>query len=100
MAFPPLGNSDHVVFLVSIDFSSNSKQYALFHFLAYHYSSADWDGLRDHLRDIPWEDIFKLSASAAARELCEWVQVGIDVYIPHRTYQAKPRSFQLLVLLP
>ena len=21
---------------------------------------------------------------------CEWVQVGIDVYIPHRKYQVKP----------
>ena len=34
--------------------------------MAYDYSCADWDGLRDHLRDVPWEDIFKLSASAAA----------------------------------
>ena len=42
------------------------------------------------LRDVPWEDIFKLSASAAASEFCEWVQVGIDVYIPHRKNQVKP----------
>ena len=60
--------------------------------MAYDYSRADWDGLRDHLRDVPWEDIFKLSASAAASEFCEWVQVGIDVYIPHRKYQVKPDS--------
>ena len=59
--------------------------------MAYDYSCADWDGLHDHLRDVPWEDIFKLSASAAS-ELCEWVQVGIDAYLPHRKYQAKPRS--------
>ena len=25
----------------------------------------------DHLRDVPWEDIFKISASAAASEFCE-----------------------------
>ena len=31
-------------------------------------------------------------ASAAATEFCEWVQVGIDVYIPHRKYQVKPHS--------
>ena len=37
-------------------------------------------------------DIFKLGASAAASEFCEWVQVGIDVYIPHRKYQVKPHS--------
>ena len=45
------------------------------------------------MRDVPREDIFKLSASAAASEFCEWVQVGIDVYIPHRKYQVKPHSF-------
>ena len=44
------------------------------------------------MRDVPWEDIFKLGASAAARQICEWVQVGIDVYIPHRKYQVKPHS--------
>ena len=44
------------------------------------------------MRDVPLEDIFKLSASAAASEFCEWVQVGIDVYIPHRKYQVKPHS--------
>ena len=60
--------------------------------MTYDYSRADWDGLRDHLRDVPWEDIFKLSASAAASEFCEWVQVGIDVYIPHRKYEVKPHS--------
>ena len=51
-------------------------------------SRADWDGLRDHLRDVPREDIFKLGASAAASEFCEWVQVEIDVYIPHILGQA------------
>ena len=92
MAFPPLGNSNHVVVSVSIDSPTNSKQDTPFHCLAYDYSRADWNGLRDHLRDIPWEDIFKLSASAAASEIFEWVQVEIDVYIPHRKYQVKPYS--------
>ena len=92
MAFPPLGNSDHVVVSVSIHFPINSKQDTLFHRMTYEYSRADWNGLRDHLRDIPWEDIFKLSASAAASEFCEWVQVGTDLYIPHRKYQVKPQS--------
>ena len=92
MAFPPLQNSDHVVVSVSIDFPINSKQDTPFHRLAYDYSHADWDGLRDHLRDVPWEDIFKLGASPAANEFSEWVQIGIDVYIPHRKYQVKPHS--------
>ena len=87
-AFLPLGNSDHVVVSVSIDFPSYSQQDAPFHCIAYDYSRADCD----HLRDVPWDDILKLSASAAASEFCEWVQVGIDVYIPHRKYQVKPHS--------
>ena len=81
MAFPPLGNSDHVVVSVSIDFPTNSQQDAPFHRIAYDYSRADWDGLCDHLRDVPREDIFKLSASAAASEFFEWVQVGINLCI-------------------
>ena len=71
MAFAPLGNSDHVVVSVSIDFPTNSQQDAPFHCIAYDYSCADWDGLRDHLRDVPWEDIFKRGASAAASEFCQ-----------------------------
>ena len=92
MAFPPFENSDHVVVSVSIDFPINSKQDTPFHRVAYDYSRADWDGLRDHLRDVPWEDIFKLGTSAVASEFYEWIQVGIDVYIPHRKYQVKPHS--------
>ena len=92
MTFTPLGNSDHVVVTVSIDFPTNSQQDAPFHRIAYDYSFAEWDGLNDHLRHVPWEDIFKLGTSAAASEFCEWVQVGTDVYIPHRKYQVKPHS--------
>ena len=61
-----------------------------FHHIAYDYS--DWGSLHDHLRDVPWEDIFKLGAFASASEFCELVQVGIDVYIPHGKYQVKPLS--------
>ena len=71
MAFTPLGNSDHVAVSVPIDFPTNSQRDAPFHRIAYDYSLADWDGLRDDLRDVPWEDVFKLGASAAAREFCE-----------------------------
>ena len=72
-AFPPLGNSDHVVVSVSIEFPpySYSQQGTPFHHIAYDYSRADWDGLCDHLRDVPWQNVFKLSASAAASEFCE-----------------------------
>ena len=46
-AFPPLGNSDHVVVSVSIEFPSYSQQDAPFHRIAYDYSCPDWDSLRD-----------------------------------------------------
>ena len=45
-------------------------------------------------RDVPREDIFKLDASAAASEFCEWVQVEIDAFIPHRKYQVNSHSSQ------
>ena len=73
MTFRPLGNSDHVGVLVSIDFPSHSQRDAPFHHIANDYSRADWDGLCDHLGNVSWEDIFKPSASAAASEICEGV---------------------------
>ena len=88
MAFPPLENSNHVVASVSIDFPINSQRDAPFLCIAYTYSCADWRGLHDHLRDIPWEDIFKLRASAAFSEFCEWVQIGNDVNYPQVSGQA------------
>ena len=92
MAFPSLGDPDYVFVSVSVDSPINSKQDVPFHCVAYDCSRADWDGLHNHLRDVLWEDTFKLSASAAASEFCEWVQVGIDLYIPHHKCQVKPRS--------
>ena len=54
-------------------------------------SRADWDGLHDHLRDVPWEDIFKLGASAAVSEFMSWFRLELMyIYIPHRKYQVKP----------
>ena len=53
MALPPLENSDHVVDSVSIDFPSNSKRDAPFHYIAYDYSRANLGGLPNHLKDDP-----------------------------------------------
>ena len=71
MAFPSLGNFNYVVVPVSIDFLSNSKRDVPFHRIVDDYSRADRSGLLDHLRDVPWEDVFKFSASFAASEFCE-----------------------------
>ena len=103
MAFPPLENSDHVVVSVSIDFPTNSQQDTPFHLIAYDYSRADWDSLRDHLRDVSWEDIFKLGASAAASEFSEGFRLEL-MYISLieniRSSFIHFHGFQLLVLLP
>ena len=92
MAFSPLGSSYHVVVSVYIGVSLYPPQDAVFPCIAYDYSCADWDGLHDHFRDVPWEDIFKFSAYAAVSEFCDLVQIGIDVYIPHQNYQVMPHS--------
>ena len=67
------------------------------------FKRADWDGLGDHLRDVPWEDIFKLGASAAASEICEWVHMEL-MYISLienvRSSLIHLHGFQLLVLPP
>ena len=103
MAFPPLENSDQVIYSVSIVLPINSKRDSLFHCIVYDYSWSDWNGLRDHLRDVPWEDIFKLGASTADSEFCEWVQVGTDVLsliVSISSSLTHLHGFQLLVLLP
>ena len=66
VAFRPLENS--VLWL------SNSKMYVSFYRAAYDYSRANWDGVYNHLRDVSWEDIFKLTTSAAVAEFYECVQ--------------------------
>ena len=100
MAFPSLGNSD-VVVSVCIDFASYSQWDVLFHCIAYGYFCADWDSLCDHLRDFPWEDIFKLSAFAAASEF--WFRLElmyISLIESIRSSLTHLHHFQLLVLLP
>ena len=63
---------------------------APFHHIIYDYSCADCNGLCDHLRDIPWVDIFQLSGSHVASEFYQWIQAGIDGYFTHCKYQVKP----------
>ena len=75
----------HLEILLSLHWLSiKFKRDASLYCIAYDYSCADWDGLHNHLGDVPWDDIFKLGASAAASVFCEYVQVGVDVYIPQK----------------
>ena len=69
MTFRPLGNSDYAIVAVSIEFLSNPKQDA-----------------------APLHCMVIGMVFATASELCEWVHVGIDVYISNRKYQVKPHT--------
>ena len=89
MAFPPLGNSDNVVFSVFIDFPSNSKRDIRFHCIGYDYSHADWYGFRDHVRDFTWDILLN---SVLLLLLVNFVS-GFSLklmYISHRKYQVLP----------
>ena len=92
-----LGNSD-VAVSVSIDFSSYSQRDAPFHRI----SRVDWDGLSDHLRDVPWEGIFKLSVSAAADFMSEVALELMSIYLIKsiRSSLTHLHGFQLLAQLP
>ena len=41
---------------------------------------------------LPWLDIFKHDATYVAKEITEWIEIGIDCYIPRRKFQLKPHS--------
>ena len=75
IAFPPLGNSDHVV--VSVVTSILVLIGMVFVII--------WEMFNERIS-------LNSEASAAAIEFCEWVLVGMDVYIPHRKYQVKLNS--------
>ena len=103
MAFPPLGNSDHVVVSVSVNFPSNSQRDALFHRIAYNYSRADWNGLRDDLRDYHG----RISLSLVVLLLLVNFMTGFRLKLMYISLIENIRSslthlhgFQLLVLLP
>ena len=86
IAFLLLGNSHHIVVLVSIDFSSNSQQDAQFHLIAY-----DYFVLIGTVSVIIWEMFHGIISLNLVLVLLlvtcvECVQVGTDVYIPHHKY--------------
>ena len=77
MALPPLENSNHIVFSVSIDFPANSQRDAPFHGIG------------------GWKGIFKFDASAAVVNFLSGSSVEL-MYISLISLH----GFQLLVLLP
>ena len=75
----------------------------MFHCIAYDYSRADWDGHPDHLRDVPWEGIFKLSVLLLLVSLVSGFRLElmyISLIIRIRSSLIHFHGFQLLVLQP
>ena len=102
MAYLPLGNSDYVAVSVTIDFL-NSKQDAPFHHIAYNYSRADWDGLRDHLRDVPWGISLNFVLLLLVVNFVSGLRLElmyISLIISIRSNLTHLHDFQQLVLLP
>ena len=73
-----------MVVSVDVKFVVKSINEHPYHRTVYSYSREDWGVLRDHLRDVLWFDIFKHGATCAAKEITEWVEIGIDCYIPQK----------------
>ena len=48
-----------------------------YHGTVYSYSKADWDGLRDYFRHVPWLDIFKHDATLLLRKYLSWSTVSV-----------------------
>ena len=92
-----------LLFQFALTFSINSKWDAPFHGIACDYSPADWGGLCDHLRNVPWENIFKLGASAAASKFMSRFRLElmyISLIVSIRSSLIHLHCFQQLVLLP
>ena len=70
--------------------------------MAYDYSRAGWDGLRDHLKNVLWVDIFKLSALLLVNVLSGFrlELMYTSLIISVRSNLSRLHGFQELVLLP
>ena len=87
----PLGSSDHCVVTVKSNQVCSTPS-APFHRTVYKYAKADWCGFRSFLSHIPDDLILSKDVHKSAQELSEWLQIGMKVYIPHRSYQVRPHS--------
>ena len=88
----PLGSSDHSVISVRVDIQCKESSDVPYHRTIYRYSKADWDGFRNFIADAPLEALFQGNPSEMATSITEWIQTGIDIFIPHKKYQQKPNS--------
>ena len=58
-----------MVVSVDVKFVVKSTNEHPYHHTIYSYRKADLDGLRDHLWNVPWLDIFKHATTYATKEI-------------------------------
>lgn len=56
----PIGNSDHANIAVQVSCAQSTTSSHPYHRTVLQYGSADWDGLRSFLGDVPWNSVFCL----------------------------------------
>ena len=88
----PLGTSDHSVVSVKVKSKCKDSSDIPFHRSVFRYAKADWDNFRSFISDIPLRDVFRKSASKIAKEISEWLTLGIAYFIPSKKYQQRPNS--------
>ena len=59
-----------------------------------YYKKADWEAIRELIRDAPWRNIFSLPAEQCANETTEWFKTAIEAHVPTRKFYSKPHSPQ------
>lgn len=78
-----LGTSDHFLVRATVPFVAPTRP-AVVKRRLWHYSSADWDGMRDYFASIPWPKRFfenrTLAESASA--VADEILLGMEYYIP------------------
>ena len=89
---PPLGSSDHCVISVSIDLPLKASNEVPFHRTSYRYAQADWDNFRSYIACGSFEHFFKFRASKSTSLISDWIRNGIEIFIPHKTFQQKTHS--------
>ena len=67
---------------VSIDIPSNSQQDVPFHCIPYNYSHTDWNGLPDHLKDVPpLNSVILLLVNFVCGFRLQFIYIYIYIYV-------------------
>lgn len=87
----PLGLSDHCLITLTHDSQQLPKQ-PQSRKLVFFYDKTDWDSLRDFYATVPWASCFSDDPNSTADQITEWIQCGIDSYVPSSFKPGRPNS--------